>query len=143
MDTNSRQKEGAMASVAAMRVCDHKHSGGEQPCEGMRPVDLVHLSRFTLGDTKLEHEVLELFRVQAGIYMERLKRAADPAGWREAAHTIKGSARGIGAWSVAEAAAAAEALEGPAGEPATHALATLDGAVREAIDFIEPLLADH
>ena len=132
-----------MASVAAMRVSDRKDLGDEQPCEGPRPVDLVHLSRFTLGDTKLEHEVLELFRVQAGIYLERLKTAADPTGWREAAHTIKGSARGIGAWSVAEAAAAAEALEGPAGKRASSALAALDGAVREAIDFIEPLLADH
>lgn len=132
-----------MASVAAMRVSGQKHTEGSQPCEGTRPVDLVHLSRFTLGDAKLEHEVLQLFRVQAGIYLERLKTAADPTGWREAAHTIKGSARGIGAWSVAEAAEAAEALEGPAGARATNALAALDGAVREAIAFIDPLLADH
>jgi HPt (histidine-containing phosphotransfer) domain-containing protein len=130
-----------MASVAAMRV--QKHSEDDRPCEGSRPVDLVHLSRFTLGDATLEHEVLELFRVQAGIYLERLKMAADPTGWREAAHTIKGSARGIGAWSVAEAAAAAEALDDPKSKNAAQALAALDCAVGEAIAFIDPLLADH
>ncbi len=41
-----------------------------------RPVDLVHLSRYTLGDRALEGEVLELFCTQSPIYLERLRAAA-------------------------------------------------------------------
>ncbi len=37
-----------------------------------RPVDLVHLSRYTLGERALEREVLELFCTQSSIYLERL-----------------------------------------------------------------------
>ena len=37
-----------------------------------RPVDLVHLSRYTLGERALEREVLELFCSQSSIYIERL-----------------------------------------------------------------------
>jgi hypothetical protein len=37
-----------------------------------RPVDLVHRSRYTLGDRALEREVLELFCAQSALYVERL-----------------------------------------------------------------------
>ena len=40
-----------------------------------RPVDLVHLSRYTLGERALEREVLELFCTQSAIYLERLRAA--------------------------------------------------------------------
>ena len=50
-----------------------------QPIEGRkassRPVDLVHLSRYTLGERELEREVLELFCTQSFVYLERLKAA--------------------------------------------------------------------
>jgi hypothetical protein len=44
-----------------------------------RPVDLKHLSRYTLGERALEREILELFCTQSAIYLERL-RVARPSG---------------------------------------------------------------
>ena len=67
------------------------------------PIDEEHLGRMTLGDRSLEREVLEIFARQSALMLARIV-----GGEREraaaAAHTLKGSARGIGAWSVATAA---------------------------------------
>ena len=80
-----------------------------RPCDCSRPVDLVHLARYTLGDRTLEREVLELFCSHSSHQMACLGAAVGDADkWREAAHTIKGSARGIGAWKLADVAEEAE-----------------------------------
>jgi HPt (histidine-containing phosphotransfer) domain-containing protein len=102
---------------------------------GATPLDLAHLTRQTLGDPMLEREVLSLFRRQSGQILDRLLRARGSAERRLAAHTLKGSARAIGAWRVA---AAAEAVECAAKRPD---LTTLAGAVGEANATIEAILA--
>ena len=74
-------------------------------------IDDDHLGRMTLGDRRLEREVLEIFVRQVDIVAELLAHAnRDEAAM--AAHTMKGSARGIGAWLMASAA---ERLEHAAG----------------------------
>jgi HPt (histidine-containing phosphotransfer) domain-containing protein len=84
-------------------------------------IDENHLGRMTLGDRRLEREVLEIFVRQTTIMLSRIM-GADPALAAAAAHTLKGSARGIGAWRVARAAelleqaAAGEGGEGGIGE---------------------------
>ncbi len=70
-------------------------------------IDRSHLSRMTFGDQSLEREVLQLFDRQAELLMERMN-ASEPAAVATLAHTLKGSAAGIGAGRVARAAAAAE-----------------------------------
>ena len=72
-----------------------------------RPVDLVHLARQTMGDRMLEEEVLQMFMQQAGQIGERIRRAG-PAERKRLAHGLKGSARGIGAFAVADCAMAIE-----------------------------------
>jgi len=67
------------------------------------PIDLVHLGRMTLGEATLAREVLRLFDRQAETLLAHIKRASPGSGAR-LAHTLKGSARGIGAWKVAVAA---------------------------------------
>jgi HPt (histidine-containing phosphotransfer) domain-containing protein len=74
-------------------------------------IDENHLGRMTLGDRRLEREVLELFLRQSTIMLDRILGAERPLA-AAAAHTLKGSARGIGAWRVARAA---ELLEQAAG----------------------------
>ncbi len=74
-------------------------------------IDETHLERMTLGDRRLEREVLELFLRQTTIMLDRIVNGAPPLA-AAAAHTLKGSARGIGAWRVARAA---ELLEDAAG----------------------------
>ncbi|MEL7272546.1 MAG: Hpt domain-containing protein [Pseudomonadota bacterium] len=105
------------------------------PAPGERPVDLVHLSRQSLGDRALEQEILSLFRCQTRLYLERLENAATLSERRMAAHTILGSARGIGAHKVA---AAAEYVE-QAGCTQID-LTALEEAVGEANAYIDMLL---
>ena len=103
-------------------------------------IDTVHLSRMTLGDRSLEFEVLELFERQAELLLARMNEVP-PAGVATLAHTLTGSARGIGAWRVAEAA---EELERAVREKPdlVTALARLATAVEEARLTIGGLLKD-
>ena len=105
-----------------------------------RPIDLVHLSHYTLGDSTLEREILQLFRAQSRIYLDRLRDSDSKGDWFEAAHTIKGSARGIGAWQVAEFAEAAEMSK--AGK-SKSVLAALETSINEVNAYIKGILADH
>ncbi|GBE44661.1 MAG TPA: Hpt domain-containing protein [Rhizobiales bacterium] len=114
---------------------------GRSPSAG-RPVDLVHLERQTLGNRSLECEVLELFLSRSEIYLQRLKDADEDKAWSDAAHAIKGSARGIGAWHVANSAQAAEALSGETRAAGCHAvLDDLERVIGEANNYIESLLS--
>jgi len=84
---------------------------------GAGPIDLAHLRRFTLGDKRLEEEILKLFIEQAPVTIEAMRRAQTKRDWVRAAHTLKGSARAVGAWRLAELAESAERLEGPSDRP--------------------------
>jgi HPt (histidine-containing phosphotransfer) domain-containing protein len=100
-------------------------------------IDDHHLARMTLGDRSLEREVLEIFARQTVLTLGRLA-GADPARAAAVAHTLKGSACGIGAWRVARAAEQLEqAATGKGDDEAIRdAIAQLDAAsieVREAI----------
>ncbi len=123
-------------------------SAEAEPCSAAkassrRPVDLVHLARYTLGNRALEREVLELFRRQSRLYLDRLAKAESDKAWRDAAHTIKGSARGIGAWRVADLAEGAERLAGEVlAQERDRALARLSEAIGETNAYIERLLLD-
>ncbi|RCS25272.1 histidine kinase [Phyllobacterium salinisoli] len=68
-----------------------------------RPIDLVHLARQTLGDRALEAEVLALFSRQAGGVASRIGQVTGKERGL-LAHSLKGSARSIGAFRVAELA---------------------------------------
>ena len=76
-----------------------------------RPIDLVFLARYTLGNRALEREVLELFVGQSRQSLEQLRKAESTKDWREAAHAIKGSARAVGARRVGDLAEQAELLD--------------------------------
>jgi HPt (histidine-containing phosphotransfer) domain-containing protein len=65
-------------------------------------LDLDHLERMTLGERELEREVLTLFAQQSADLLVRLEKL--PREGASLAHTLKGSARGIGAFAVADAA---------------------------------------
>jgi HPt (histidine-containing phosphotransfer) domain-containing protein len=100
------------------------------------PIDLAHLRRMTLDDDRLKREVLALFSAQAANLAGML--ASLGADARALAHTLKGSARAVGAFGVADAAAHLETLIHNKGDP-TEALAELHDAValaRSAVDEI-------
>lgn len=74
-----------------------------------KPVDLVHLARQTMGDRGLEKEVLGLFLSHCDAYLDEFRNAPNELCRQQAAHRIKGSARSLGAWELAELAELAEA----------------------------------
>ena len=102
-------------------------------------VDLQHLSRYTLGDRALEAEVLALFAMQLPATIDALRGAGGETEWRTAAHTLKGSARTVGAWRLAQLAAEAEHLAAVRDRGVVAAIAA---AAREAEAFIAALAAD-
>jgi len=103
-----------------------------------RPLDLVHLSRMTLGDRVLEREVLALFDRQATVLVSRM-RSASPGAVTSVAHTLKGSARGVGAWRVAAAAEAVEVAASAEGD-VSAAITRLAAVAEEARAVIAELL---
>ncbi len=111
------------------------------------PIDLVHLARQTLGDRSLEMELLSLFERQAGHVLDRI--VAEPADRKtlgDLGHTLRGSARAIGANRVAAAAMDFEtvmmngASDLAAGDAARDELAR---AVKEARAAIREMLSDR
>lgn len=101
-------------------------------------IDREHLTRMTFGERSLERELLQLFDRQAATLLARMRGGEAVAAL---AHTLKGSASGIGAWGVVRTAAAAErAAAGSAAERGL-ALDDLALAVEETHAAIAELLA--
>ena len=105
------------------------------PCSG--PIDFDHLERATFGDIRLEREVLSMFLTQSARLLGAILAA--PAEAAALAHTLKGSARAVGAFAVADHALALETAIGARRDP-SQAAAELEEAVAEARDAIEGML---
>jgi HPt (histidine-containing phosphotransfer) domain-containing protein len=106
-------------------------------------VDLNHLNRYTGGDRTLNAEVLRLFDLQASEIVRKLRAiltAREAKSWREATHTLKGAAKGIGAFGLAEAATMAERLS-PADEEARTVLSVLEADAAAVQAFIQDYLS--
>jgi len=104
-------------------------------------IDRGHLARMTFGDRSLEREVLELFDRQAAMLIQRM-RGGEPATVASLAHTLKGSAAGIGAGHVARTADAAEIAAGRTAAECSLAIDRLAQAVDEARALIAQLLRE-
>jgi HPt (histidine-containing phosphotransfer) domain-containing protein len=101
------------------------------------PLDLDHLSHMTLGDAELEQEVLAMFAEQAVRLLAAMAALPTEAG--ALTHKLKGSARGIGAFAVADAAASLETAI-RTGHNRPHAFAALKESVTEVRAVIEAIL---
>lgn len=102
----------------------------------MMILDRAHFDHMTGADRALQLEVLGLFRTQVEGWNAALNAGA---GWRDAVHTLKGSARGIG---LAALAAACEAAETAAQSDAADALDRVREALSEALTELEQFAAD-
>jgi HPt (histidine-containing phosphotransfer) domain-containing protein len=76
--------------------------------QAAKTLDLDHLSAQAAGDKMLMQQVLGLFLDHAETVLEGLAAATDAKAWRDHAHALKGSAKGVGCWGVADAALTAE-----------------------------------
>ncbi len=106
-----------------------------------RLVDIAHLSRYTGGDAGVTAEVLRLFIKQTAELLDRLDASlarGDAKTWREVTHSLKGAARAIGAFQLADAAAKAE----EAGtDKAARALKEMRARAYAVAQFVEAYLA--
>jgi HPt (histidine-containing phosphotransfer) domain-containing protein len=72
-------------------------------------VDFAVLEATTGGDDGISEEVLGLFAQQAALWSPMLDVRDE--GWRDAVHTLRGAAAGIGAGALAGACQTAEAAD--------------------------------
>ncbi len=121
----------------------HKHN--EMPHETVmrsgKTVDFAHLDQYTLGDEGLQGELLRLFSIQLEAQTGKLQHCTDAGTWKQAAHTLKGAARAVGAWQVADVAERLESRGFDGGPGDVSDLAEL----RQAADAFQAefaLLAD-
>lgn len=90
-----------MAPQLPLRAAFDRPGGETCGPSRARPIDLPHLSRQTMGDREIEREVLALFVQQALTAREEIGEAPVRERLR-LAHALKGSARGVGAFKIAD-----------------------------------------
>ena len=108
-------------------------------------IDLDHLNRYVFGDKGLLDEVLTIFSEQAEQWLERLDLTLEDSAWKDAAHTLKGAARGVGSWTLGDLCEEAEKLVGGVPEKTGRRralLASLKAHVEEAIAEANRLKAE-
>ena len=96
-------------------------------------IDLNHLRDMTMSDAALRREVLGLFVVQSANIMAEL--APLPENAAALAHTLKGSARAIGAFRVADAASLVENTARSGGDIPKTAASDVLAALSREIDL--------
>ena len=104
-------------------------------------IDRAHLAVMTHDDNALEQELLRLYATQTDVLLRRMLledlRRPPSAAVAALAHTLNGSSRGIGAWRVAEAAAAVEA-DAEQGRDIVLSVQRLASAIRAAqLEIVE------
>lgn len=101
----------------------------------MQVFDQAHFDHMTGGDRSLQREVVDLFRAQIEGWNAAMSAGQ---GWRDAVHTLKGSARGIGLSALAAACEVAESA------PEVEVAAAINGvraALAEALVSLEQYAA--
>ncbi len=99
-------------------------------------VDFTHLENYVAGDRAVVREVLGLFSDQARTVLPTLNPNAPDDEWRHAAHSLKGSALGIGAFALAEACNDAESARDASPEVKRATLARVADALALALTDI-------
>lgn len=75
-------------------------------------IDFNHLEKYVAGDDELRDEILEIFSDQVALLMDQFDVFQVDEEWKNTAHTLKGAARGVGAWNLGEVCQEAESLVG-------------------------------
>lgn len=77
-------------------------------------IDYQHLDKYVSGDAALRDEILEIFAEQLEMLVLRFDALQHDNDWKDTAHTLKGAARGVGAWELGMLGERAEELVGAA-----------------------------
>lgn len=63
--------------------------------------DAVHLAGFTEGDRALEKAILSEFCANTRVSVTELQSSRSERTWGESFHRLKGAAKAVGVWSIA------------------------------------------
>lgn len=99
--------------------------------------DASHFAHMTGGDRALQLEVVGMFRAQVQDWAGVLTPETEPQACRAAVHTVKGSARGIGLWALAETCESAEGAFAAEGADVASALADVHAALALALTALD------
>ena len=99
-------------------------------------IDFSHLEGYVGGDQAIIREVLALFSDQARTVLPQLDPDGSADQWRNAAHSLKGSALGIGALVLAAACGDAEMSKDAGVEQKRAARARIADCLGEALTDI-------
>ena len=105
-------------------------------------IDLDHLDKYVMGDTALRDEILTIFAEQVETLNAQFSETASDDDWKFATHSMKGAARGVGAWVLGDLSEEAEALIGktPAkGEKRAAIMISIRQQVNAALDDVKRL----
>lgn len=105
-------------------------------------IDLDHLDKYVAGDTALRDEILVIFSEQIETLKEQISETANNEDWKFVTHSLKGAARGVGAWALGDLSEEAEALIGdmPAkNEKRAAILVSIRREITAAIDDVKRL----
>ncbi|MGB6230940.1 MAG: Hpt domain-containing protein [Litorimonas sp.] len=75
-------------------------------------IDFDHLDRYVGGDVGLTREIFSLFTHQTEMWGKGLSANSDDEVWASVTHSLKGSAKAVGATRLAALCEAAEGLVG-------------------------------
>lgn len=132
-----------IACLAALR-CPTVQRGVlrmSQICEQAAGFDAGFLDAYTGGDIETRDQVLKLFLVQSHLLLGRLESAlAAPKDWRDAAHSLKGCARSVGANGVADLALHAESEDRASESVKLQRLAEIRSSLEVTVAQVEALL---
>lgn len=136
-----------MVNPALSRELRQKAGDVQSPLPD-RSIDLVFLAQQSLGDKGLEIELLTLFEKQSETIVGRLVKpvcSSDRKWQHDLAHTLKGSARAVGAVRVAQVAEDFEAAidAGVSDDVLAGHAERLQSVVNEAREIILDLIVDQ
>ena len=75
-------------------------------------IDFEHLDKYVGGDIALTKEIFSLFKNQVEMWGRMLTADADDDTWASVTHSLKGTARAVGAMNLAQMCEDAEQLVG-------------------------------
>lgn len=89
-------------------------------------INFSHLRQYVGDDLALTAEVFGMFRHQSEMWGKMLSAEADDETWSSVTHSLKGSARAVGACGLAGACEHAERLTGSASSKTARVVAVQD-----------------
>lgn len=83
-----------------------------EPFDSTPEIDFDHLNQYVAGDISLTKEIFGLFKNQVDMWSKQLRPDAEDEIWGALTHSLKGTARAIGAVQLAQVCENAESLVG-------------------------------